>query len=74
MFSKAFLEELRRDAERVRSPQAESTPVPEGFLLPTFGVPELTAIEHVAGDRFVEVCRSVYRADRYALHLQLGPS
>ena len=40
MFSKAFLEEVRRDAERVRSPQAESTPVPEGFLLPTFWVPE----------------------------------
>ena len=28
----------------------------------------------VVGDRYIEVCRSVYRADRYALHLQLGPS
>lgn len=56
--------------------RADVANIEEATLLGlSVGVPVLRRQrKSVAGDRFVEVCRSVYRADRYALHLQLGPS
>ncbi|MFJ2757844.1 GntR family transcriptional regulator [Nocardioides sp. NPDC087217] len=56
--------------------RADVANIEEATLLGlSVGVPVLRRQrKSVAGDRYVEVCRSVYRADRYALHLQLGPS
>lgn len=56
--------------------RADVANIEEATLLGlSVGVPVLRRQRRsVAGDRYVEVCRSVYRADRYALHLQLGPS
>lgn len=56
--------------------RADVANIEEATLLGlSVGVPVLRRQRRsVARDRYVEVCRSVYRADRYALHLQLGPS
>lgn len=56
--------------------RADVANIEEATLLGlSVGVPVLRRQrKSVARDRYVEVCRSVYRADRYALHLQLGPS
>ncbi|TQL67073.1 GntR family transcriptional regulator [Nocardioides albertanoniae] len=56
--------------------RADVANIEEATLLGlSVGVPVLRRQRRsVASDRYVEMCRSVYRADRYALHLQLGPS